>query len=235
METMEHKILVPEAGESIVEAIVADWHVKEQQECKEGDVLVELETDKITLEVTAPKDGILIQIKSQTGEKVNVGDTIALFKEIKIKENKSSNTAPAPEKELSQPIPTHSVIQQETQGSRESNQELNTKLAPGAQAYAQEHKIDPTLVKGTGKREQVRKTDLVNYTHQNSFTKPSAPSMHQDEEIVPMSPLRKRIAERLLFAQRTAAILTTFNEIDMQATINLRKKYKEPFQGKIWC
>ena len=226
------EIKVPEMGESLTEATVADWHFAPGDSFQSGDILVELETDKVTLEVPAPIDGVLKEIKSETGANVNVGDLLAL-----IEEGASSAKGKKAAKEASLSQKAQAVSPTQSEGRAK-----NKSLAPGASRLATEHGIDPGQIEGTGKRGQVTKSDIVHFMDSKGSSpaetreaspERSAPSFSGErEKVAPMSRLRQRIAERLLDAQQNAAILTTFNEIDMYNAMEMRKRHKEKFQAE---
>lgn len=217
-----HDIKVPPMGESITEATVADWHVQPGQGFDSGDILVELETDKVTMEVPAPVAGVLKEIKQQSGATVTIDDVLAVIEE---------GAAPAAEAAPAA-APTPAASTPASPAASASNP--NTTLPPGASRLAAESGVNPADVAGTGKRGQVTKADIVNHLEKGpAAASPgaSAPrSPGEREEVVPMSRLRQRIAERLVEAQHTAAILTTFNEVDMHNMMAVRSRYKERFK-----
>ena len=236
---MTIEIKVPQMGESVNEATVADWHFQEGDAFQSGNILVELETDKVTLEVPAPSNGILKEIKCPSGKNVKIGEILALIEE---KTQSSSSESKDQGARAAAETP-----RQEGDAAKQKNETLS----PGAARLATEHHIDPKQIDGSGKRGQVTKADIVQFIDQSEKQKleqtasvshttnaqKTAPASHaadaqKKEELAPLSRLRQRIAERLLEAQRTAAILTTFNEIDMHNTIEMRKRYKESFQKK---
>jgi 2-oxoglutarate dehydrogenase E2 component (dihydrolipoamide succinyltransferase) len=209
-------IKVPPMGESISEATVAGWRKKPGEQVNTGDILVELETDKVTMEVPAPASGVLSKIVKNSGEIVKLGDLLATLEE------GAATAAAKPATAAAAPQP--------------AAQSQNTTLAPGAARLASESGVNPASVAGTGVRGQVRKEDIVNHLEKSTPDVPpgkSRPVSAAGREVVqPMSPLRKKIAERLVQAQQTAAILTTFNEVDMQRVMDLRAKYKDAFKEK---
>jgi len=207
---MTVKIIVPSLGESVTEATIAKWHKKPGDAIKIDELLVELETEKVTLEVYAPATGALADILAPEGAIVRVDDLIgnvsegaagnAATKDAKVEAPKA--VAPAAPAASSAPI-----------------------LAPSAQKIATEQNLDVSKIAGTGKDGRITKGDVL-----LSGTS-SAPAARLEER-VKMSRLRKTIAQRLKDSQNTAAILTTFNEIDMFNVIELRNKYKEQFEKK---
>lgn len=240
---MSLEIKVPPMGESISEATVADWHKQVGDSVSTGDILVELETDKVTMEVPCPVNGVLKEVKHQTGDSVKVDDVLAIVEEGAVSE------APAtPEKQPS----ASTTISAPTQPVAAQSGPKNETLAPGARRLAAESGVDTSQITGSGLRGQVTKPDIVNHLEQRSESKatpaqppvksPAAttaatPSRQRNnnlprEEVVAMSRLRQRIAERLVEAQQTAAMLTTFNEVDMSGMMNMRNQFKDVFEKK---
>ncbi len=219
---MSIEIKVPPMGESITEATVASWHKNIGDVVKEGDILVELETDKVTMEVPSPKTGVLKQIIKQTGETVRIDEVLAIV------EDSVTSQEPTPTSKPAEP----------------KKEELQTQveMAPSAKRLVSELNLDPSKISGTGKHGQITKEDVILHIESKENKQEPKKEVQQDirtemsepkrEEIVPMSRLRQRIAERLVEAQHTAAILTTFNEADMSKIIEYREKYNEIFQKK---
>jgi len=210
-------------GESISEATVAGWRKQPGDSVQAGDVLVELETDKVTMEVPAPTAGVLRTIERKQGDVVKLGETLATFDEGASGVSAPAKTATAAP--ASAPAVAAAVSAQ-----------TNTTIPPGARRLAAEEGVDTATVPGTGVRGQVRKEDIVNQLEKHTPDVPPgkarAHSNVQREVITPMNSLRKKIAERLVQAQHTAAILTTFNEIDMQHVMDVRSRYKDQFKEK---
>ncbi len=230
------EIKVPQMGESIREATVADWRFTVGSTFESGEILVELETDKVTLEVPAPVRGSLKEIKQDVGANVQVGDVLAYILEASQGHDAASvSVQKQPTKTAETPTEINPASQAiETVHSGPASIK-NENLAPGAARLAQEENIDVSQIAGSGKRGQVTKSDIVAFIDaskpQVAPAKPTqSPSPVQREEVVPMSRLRQRIAERLVEAQQTAAILTTFNEIDMHNIMELRKRHKDLFE-----
>lgn len=214
---MPVEIKVPPMGESISEATVAGWRKKPGDPVAAGDVLVELETDKVTMEVPAPSAGVLLNIVKKSGEVVRLGETLATLDE--------SAVAAAPAAAPAAPP----AVQAPAAPAQ------NTTLAPGAARLAEQSGVQPSQIQGTGIRGQVRKEDIVNHLEKSTPDVPPGKTRatnFQRETIQPMSALRKKIAERLVQAQHTAAILTTFNEVDMHKLMELRGRYKDAFKEK---
>jgi len=217
---MSTEIKVPPMGESITEATVASWHKNVGEAVKEGEILVELETDKVTMEVPSPKSGVLNQIIKQTGETVRIDEVLAIL------EDSVTSQEPTPTPKPTEP--------------KEKTQQVE--MAPSAKRLVMENNLDPSKISGTGKHGQITKEDVIYHLEKKETIQEPKIEVQQEvrtaitepkrEEIVPMSRLRQRIAERLVEAQHTAAILTTFNEADMSKIMEYREKYNEIFQKK---
>lgn len=224
------EIRVPTLGESVSEATVGKWFKKPGDTVKADEILTELETDKVTLEVNAPCAGVLSEILIKAGETVAPG---ALLGQISENTGASQVTSAPPLK-----------AQTESPRSAGSTEKAAAPMppSPSAAKIATERKIDPADIKGSGKRGQVLKSDVLDYaTGVNGpspipNTAPQRPAAQQEdaprEERVKMTRLRQTIARRLKDAQNNAAMLTTFNEIDMSALLALRARYKETFEKK---
>ena len=223
------QIIVPTLGESVSEATVATWLKKEGDTVALDEPLVELETDKVTLEVNSPAAGVISSITVQEGEDVEVG---ALLGEIG---GEGAAAAPAPAKAPESP-------KQEAPAPVASNDEAH-KLSPAVTKMVNDNNLDASAITGTGKDGRLTKEDVQNHmaggaTAPKVAPAPTAPTPSASadntarEERVRMSKLRQVIAKRLKGAQETAAILTTFNEVDMGAIMALRKQYQESFVNK---
>jgi 2-oxoglutarate dehydrogenase E2 component (dihydrolipoamide succinyltransferase) len=256
---MSEKIVVPVLGESITEATVAKWLKNAGDSVKADEPIVELETDKVNLEVPSPVTGVLIEINSKDGSVVEVGallgsvsesglagsvkkvdpiqneDNIIKLdhskKELKIFEEKTE------EKAHEEPlILTDEVIEEEAQKVKIENSEpetstLNQTLSPAVRKIVVENKIDLNLVKGTGKDGRVLKGDLISLMGANP--QPSERKVqYGQEERIKMTRLRQTIAKRLKQAQENAALLTTFNEVDMTNIMEMRKENQQDFQSR---
>jgi 2-oxoglutarate dehydrogenase E2 component (dihydrolipoamide succinyltransferase) len=238
---MTIEVLVPEMGESVLEATVTSWLKKEGDFVNVGDVLVELETDKVNLEVGAKNAGKLANIKVKQGEDVKVGDVLALIDEKADapKESKESVVEKASQEETK---PTQS---EERQEERQPTQQVT----PVASRLAKEKGVDVSAITGTGSDGRVTRADVeeflqgkekVTETESQAAGEKEAQveksegkdSSSRPEERIRMSRRRRTIAQRLLEAQQTTAMLTTFNEIDMSAVMELRKRRNEEFQER---
>lgn len=218
------QIVVPTLGESVSEATVAKWLKKEGEAVKADEPIVELETDKVTLEVNAPAAGMIAKIIAPAGSAVKVG---ALLGEIA---NSSGAVAPAaPAVPVSAPAPTPVVALASV---------TEEKLSPAVRKMVDDHKVNPAEIAGSGKDGRVTKGDVIVHldTPRAASVSPiveAAPRVvGPREERVKMTRLRQKIAQRLKEAQNTAAILTTFNEVDMGAVMDLRNTYKDVFEKK---
>jgi len=213
---MSVEIRVPALGESVSEATIGKWYKKSGDKVQIDEPLVELETDKVTVDVPAPASGTLTQILAQTGETVAAG---SLLGNIAAGEGVIAITETSP-------APTTSVP---------SSSATLSNPAPSAAKLLAENNLTANQIQGSGKREQVLKGDVlatldktVALTIPAQVTPPQAPH----EERVRMTKLRQTIAKRLKDVQNTAAMLTTFNEVDMSAVMELRKRYRDLFEKK---
>lgn len=223
---MSIEVKVPVLPESVADATVAKWYKKIGDAVKRDENLVDLETDKVMLEVPAASDGILAEIKRPEGSTVKGEEVIAVIKPgtAEAKEEK----VPAEEKEKPQ-----RAAAKEEQPSKEKPKEKQVKadMGPSARRTAAEHEVAASTVKGTGKGGRVTKEDVLSHVQEGK--KGEAHELtagERPEKRVPMSRLRAKIAERLVAAQHNAAMLTTFNEIDMTPVMELRARYKDSFE-----
>ena len=221
---MATDITVPQLGESVTEATVAAWIKQEGEAVKADEPLVELETDKVTLEVPAPAAGVLTEILAQEGDTVEVSALLGRIDE----SAKATATAPAPKKE---PAPAPAAP------STPAASGAAHPASPSAQRIIEERGLDPSQIAGTGRDGRVTKADALAALEMKAVPKTklpepsSAPRPNADrEKRVAMTRLRRTIAQRLKEAQNTAAMLTTFNEVDMSHVMKLRSEYKEKFQ-----
>jgi 2-oxoglutarate dehydrogenase E2 component (dihydrolipoamide succinyltransferase) len=223
-------IRVPTLGESVTEATVGKWFKRPGDAVAVDEPLVELETDKVTLEVPAPAAGVLSDIAVKDGDTVAVG---ALLGQIKEGAGAAAKAAPAPQKPTEQPKPAPAAPVRSTE----------MPMPPSVRKMAAESGVDPSKVAGSGMHGQVTKGDMIAAieraaaapTPVTAPTQMRAPSPADDaarEERVHMTRLRQTIARRLKDAQNTAAMLTTFNEVDMSAVMQMRNQYKELFEKK---
>ncbi|MDA9157943.1 2-oxoglutarate dehydrogenase complex dihydrolipoyllysine-residue succinyltransferase [Candidatus Pelagibacter sp.] len=247
---MSEKILVPVLGESITEATVAKWLKNEGDAVEADEAIVELETDKVNLEVPSPIDGVLSEINSKDGETVEVGALLGTISQngtqpsekkiiTKIEPKKTENNVvnleikkeipkvfeePEEEEPL---ILTNEVKEEKTDSSNKNNDVLS----PAVRKIVVENKIDLKKVSGSGKEGRILKGDLISMMGENP--QPSERKIkYGQEERIKMSRLRQTIAKRLKQAQENAALLTTFNEVDMTGIMEMRKENQEDFQSR---
>jgi 2-oxoglutarate dehydrogenase E2 component (dihydrolipoamide succinyltransferase) len=239
---MTTQIVVPPMGESVSEATVAKWLKKVGDAVRMDEPLVELETDKVTLEVNATAAGTISEINVQPGGNVGVGAVLGLIQEgaaTVSSPSASATTAAAPQS--AKPAANNSTPPAAPQKPAAANQ-TNVAVMPAARKQAEDRGINPYEISGTGKDGRVTKEDILNTAAQPTQQRPapatrapqsSGPRTRGDqEERVKMTRLRQRIAERLKDAQNTAAMLTTFNEVDMTNVMALRSSHKDAFEKK---
>ena len=253
---MSEKILVPVLGESITEATVSKWLKNEGEVVEADEPIVELETDKVNLEVPAPVSGTLVEINSKDGSVVEVGallgsvsaDTISSKKEEKIEKIKPTikednvidlesskkepeifeNKVEEKQEEIEEPLILTNEI---PKVSTTKEQFVDQNLSPAVRKIITENKIDPASVKGSGKDGRILKSDLINLMGKNP--PPSERKIkYGQEERIKMTRLRQTIAKRLKQAQENAALLTTFNEVDMTNIMEMRKENQDDFQNR---
>ncbi len=230
---MPGEIVVPPLGESVTEATVAKWHKNPGEQVNLNDLLVELETDKVTLEVNAPVSGALKEVKVAQGGTVGVGDLLGIIDASAVGQKAANANAPAP-KEAAKPVPAPQQKQPEKAPEAQKPapqqsakpQAKNESLSPAVRKIVAEKNINPSEVSGTGKDGRLTKGDVLEALGSRNEQATDDPR----EERVKMSRLRQKIAERLKQSQQTAAILTTFNEVDMSAVMKLRNEHKEQFE-----
>ena len=230
---MSIEIKVPPLPESVSDATLVAWHKKAGDAVSRDENLVDLETDKVVLEVPAPSSGTLQEIKIADGATVTSGQVLAILLEgegapAQPAANAEADAVPEAQAEVPQPAPAKSA-------------ESAHKLSPAVRRLLDEHDLDATIVVGTGKDGRITKADVMNYmkSHADENVTPGDPAppvaigtivSTRNEQRVPMTRLRSRIADRMVEAQHNAAMLTTFNEIDMTKVISLRKRYKDSFE-----
>ena len=262
---MANEIVVPDLGESIVEATVADWLKQEGDAVKAGEAIVVLETDKVDLDVAATHDGVLSRIDRKTGEDVKIGDVLGLIDEAA--DDQSAPEAASKPDAKAQPVPQATDQRDESEAQERHDVAASSTpdedggaehVTPVARRLAEEHGVKVTDVPASGPRGRVTKEDVQRYIDQGNqaaqavhavpekvpaakpqptsapapkpASLPPQPERVAREERVRMSRRRRTIAERLVEAQHTAAMLTTFNEVDMSAVMDIRSRRKESFQ-----
>lgn len=224
---MTTEVRVPTLPESVSDATVQAWHKQPGDHVSRDENLVDLETDKVVLEVPSPIEGVLGDISAEIGAVVSADDLLAVVEA-------SSGASATPAREVETSVPA----EEETPASDDE-----PVLTPAVRRLIKELNIDPSNIKGTGKDGRILKADVMAYLDENkpkgdieSTSTPAAKtetptvSGNRVEKRVPMSRLRARIAERLIDAQQNAAILTTFNEVNLKPAMDLRAKYKDRFE-----
>ncbi|KOQ86251.1 2-oxoglutarate dehydrogenase complex dihydrolipoyllysine-residue succinyltransferase, partial [Pluralibacter gergoviae] len=217
-------ILVPDLPESVADATVATWHKKPGDAVVRDEVLVEIETDKVVLEVPASADGILDAVLEDEGTTVTSRQILG-----RLREGNSAGKATDAKAESKESTPA-----QRQQASLE--EQNNDALSPAIRRLLAEHNLDASAIKGTGvggrlTREDVEK-HLAKAPAKEEAKAAPAPLAGRSEKRVPMTRLRKRVAERLLEAKNSTAMLTTFNEVNMKPIMDLRKQYGEAFEKR---
>jgi 2-oxoglutarate dehydrogenase E2 component (dihydrolipoamide succinyltransferase) len=244
---MTIEVRVPQLPESVADATLVSWHKQPGEAVARDENLVDLETDKVVLEVPAPMAGVISEIKFKDGATVTSGQLLALIEEAATVPGASAPAVMAPADGAAAPAQDAvraAVPGVSTPGS--TAPEAGGKLSPAAKRVAEENKVDPKSLIGSGRDGRVSKSDVVNYLAAKDVPAPAAqpavaapvapmalrpnPKGGRIEQRVPMTRLRARIAERMVQAQSTQALLTSFNEVDLHLVNELRARYKEPFE-----
>ncbi|GJM11018.1 MAG: dihydrolipoyllysine-residue succinyltransferase component of 2-oxoglutarate dehydrogenase complex [Lysobacteraceae bacterium] len=228
---MSQEVKVPVLPESVSDATVAAWHKKAGDSVRRDENLVDLETDKVVLEVPAPCDGKLLEIKAESGETVTSDDILAIIEAGEVADEPAEQDAESDDKA-------------ESTADSDSSKAADADLSPAVRRLVEENSLDPANIKGTGRDGRLTKEDVLSHLksasksepEQKSASKPApaapAPAGARPQERVTMSRMRGRIAERMMEAQSTTAMLTSFNEVDLKAVMNMRKQHKEAFENK---
>jgi 2-oxoglutarate dehydrogenase E2 component (dihydrolipoamide succinyltransferase) len=227
---MPIELKVPPVGESITEVQIGDWLKAEGESVSRDEIIVKIETDKVTVDLPAPTTGTITQIKAKKGTVCQVGEVIGYMEEGAAAAKPKTPSAPPPA--VAAP-PAAAPAEAEAAPNSKSPRETMppqgfARVMPSARRALKERGVQADEVEATGPGGRVLKEDVMRYTPQPK----AAVVADKHEEVVPMSPFRKKIAERLVQSQQTAALLTTFNEIDMTAAMALRKEYQESFLEK---
>jgi len=227
---MAIEIKVPQLPESVADATLVTWHKQAGQSVTRDENLADLETDKVVLEVPAPVSGVLKELRVVAGTSVTSGQILAVLEE--------GAVAAAPTPPPAKPAAAAPAANKPVAAAAPAKSDQGDKLAPSVRRMVEEQKLDPAKISGSGKDGRITKGDVVEYQSKAGAAKPapSAPAVSgaagRQDQRVPMTRLRARIAERLLEAQHTQAQLTTFNEIDLKAVMDVRAKYKDTFEKK---
>jgi 2-oxoglutarate dehydrogenase E2 component (dihydrolipoamide succinyltransferase) len=265
------EVKVPQLPESVADATLVTWHKKAGDAVRRDENLVDLETDKVVLEVPAPVDGVLKEIVANDGAVVTSGQVLAILEQGKAaattapaKEQPSAaapkaapqpapKAAPQPPPKAPPPVPTAPPAARpapQASASAARSAAPASKMGPAVRKLVEEHDLDPAAISGSGREGRITKGDVLDYIADHQATTvgiehdvprqaaaaeeapPPAAAGSRNEHRVAMTRLRARIAERLLQAQAQAAMLTTFNEVDMTAVQALRQRYQEPFTAR---
>jgi len=217
---MSIEVKVPVLPESVSDATIATWHKKAGDAVKRDENLVDLETDKVVLEVPSPVDGVLKELKVEAGDTVTSQQIIALIEEGAAapapKAESKAEAAPAPAKEAAKPA-----------AKAEAPKSDVSDLSPAGRRVATQEGIDPKDVEGTGRGGRVTKEDLLGYMKSGGAGKASG---NRPEERVPMTRIRQRIAERLMHSKESIAMLTSSNEVNLREVMAMRKAMGESFE-----
>ena len=227
---MAIEIKAPAFPESVADGEVAAWHKQEGEAVSRDELIVEIETDKVVMEVVAPEDGVLSKIHAQEGDTIESEQLLATL------EQGAAASAPAE---------TPAAADESTSAAGDQ-EDVSALLGPAARQLVEEHKLDISQIQGTGKNGRITKEDILKHMKEGAPTAapkavpkaepagvpaaPVAPSGERVEKRVPMTRMRAKIAERLLNATQETAMLTTFNEVNMAPMMALRSKYKEQFE-----
>ena len=221
---MSIEIKVPVLPESVADATIATWHVKAGEQVSRDQNLVDIETDKVVLEVVAPEDGQIAEFLAEEGETVLAEAVIAKFVAGAVagqEVSKAEAEAPAL-----------------TEASAAASDESNDALSPSVRRLIAEHNLDASKLKGTGVGGRITKEDVEAFVKQQGAAPKAAPAVaeaplaERSQKRVPMTRLRKTIATRLLEAKNSTAMLTTFNEVNMKPIMDIRKQYQEIFEKR---
>jgi 2-oxoglutarate dehydrogenase E2 component (dihydrolipoamide succinyltransferase) len=227
---MSIEIKVPDLPESVADGLLLDWRKQPGDSVKRDENLVDIETDKVVLEIPAPDSGVMSKLLKQNGEVVKSGEVIAVMEA-------------GADQEAAE---TKATVKEESAGEQQAVDDSQPSMSPAVRQLIADNDLDASKIKGSGKNGRIIKQDVVDYlSGRVSANKPIKeetmsmetipivePEEGRREERVPMTRLRARIAERLVESQQTAAILTTFNEANMKPIMDLRAKYKDRFEKK---
>jgi 2-oxoglutarate dehydrogenase E2 component (dihydrolipoamide succinyltransferase) len=243
------EVKVPVLAESIPDATLLDWKKSEGEAVERDEILIELETDKVVLEVPAPEGGVLAEILKKSGDVAESEEVIARIDP----DGKARAPAKAQKKDAgAEKAAKEQVTTERKPEQKEGGESAADKLSPAVRKLVEENSLDASKIEGSGKDGRLTKGDVLVYLEKQKarsaekpaaeerkapeFKRAPAPVARSDgersERREPMSRLRARVAERLVQAQRTAAILTTFNEVNMQPVMELRSRHKEQFEKK---
>jgi 2-oxoglutarate dehydrogenase E2 component (dihydrolipoamide succinyltransferase) len=237
---MTIEVKVPQLPESVADATLVAWHKSPGDKVSRDENLADLETDKVVLEVPAPADGVLKEIRISDGTTVTAGDILAI-----LEEGEGAGAKEAPTQEAA----ADESPEEEDEETAEPGKAAG-RLSPAVRRLVDEHELDPAEIRGSGRDGRITKADVVEFLDKreaagkDKAAKAARPEAKapaaavpaargaRDERRVPMTRMRTRIAERLVEAQATAAMLTSFNEVDLGAVMDIRKRYRDSFEKK---
>ena len=246
------EVKVPSVGESVTSGVVSAWHKKSGEFVNEGEPLFALETDKVSTDIVAEKSGVL-ETKVPQGQEVKIGEVVAIIDDSKQgakqeKEEKPQKAQPEEKKKKTESQKKPEAVPASVDGGRPESTTQATTLSPGVRRIVEEEKLEPEKIIGTGQGGRLTKADVLKAVENRGKAEPSEVAVAKAEEKIEsreiqpprearfirkkMSPLRRKIAQQLVMAQHTAAILTTFNECDMSAAQELRRSKQDEFTKK---
>ena len=247
------EVKVPSVGESVTSGVVSAWHKKSGEFVNEGEPLFALETDKVSTDIVAEKSGVL-ETKVPEGQEVKIGEVVAVIDDSKqtskqAKEEKPKKKEPDAKRNKTEPEKKTEAVAARVDGGRPESAAHAAALSPGVRRIVEEEKLEPEKITGTGQGGRLTKADVLKVVENRgkagsvgeavSFPGTAAPSPTAAQPPPEarftrkkMSPLRRKIAQQLVMAQHTAAILTTFNECDMSAVQELRRSKQDEFTKK---
>ena len=240
------EVKVPSVGESVTSGVVSAWHKKSGEFVNEGEPLFALETDKVSTDIVAEKSGVL-ETKVPEGQEVKIGEVVAVIDDSKQtskqgKEEKPKKKEPEAKKKEPESQKKPEAVAASVDGGRPESTTQATTLSPGVRRIVEEEKLEPEKITGTGQGGRLTKADVLKAVENRGKAEPSEVAVAKAEEKseprearfirAKMSPLRRKIAQQLVMAQHTAAILTTFNECDMSTVQELRRSKQDEFTKK---
>ncbi len=220
---MSIEVKVPVLPESVSDATIATWHKQAGDSVRRDENLLDLETDKVVLEVPSPVDGVIKELKFKQGDTVTSSQVVAVIEEGAVAAAPAAAPAAAKPAAAASAAPTAAASP--SPAPAPARPTAAAELPPGAAAYAARNDVSPADVAGTGRRNEVTKEDLVNFIKSGG---PSAGS--RAEQRVPMTRIRQRIAERMMLSKNSIAMLTSFNEVNLAKVMAMRKELGEPFE-----
>jgi 2-oxoglutarate dehydrogenase E2 component (dihydrolipoamide succinyltransferase) len=233
------EVKIPSVGESVTSGVVSAWHKKSGEFVSEGEPLFALETDKVSTDIVAEKSGVL-ETKVPEGQEVKIGEVVAVIDDSKQtskpdKEEKPKKKEPEAKKKEPQLQKKPEAVAASVDGGRPESTTQATTLSPGVRRIVEEEKLEPEKITGTGQGGRLTKADVLKAVENRGKAEPSEVAVAKAEARFirkKMSPLRRKIAQQLVMAQHTAAILTTFNECDMSTVQELRRSKQDEFTKK---